>query len=74
MERLEAKLRSVTDSYQSFLMGMISYAKEAPAKRVRLEAFLDQNPQASASDIIEYVSSFADFFDHTIISATVVSA
>ena len=74
MDLLEKKLRNISDSYQGFVMGMITYAKEAPAKRTRLENFLDQNPQASASEIIEYVCSFPDFFDHTVVSANAVSA
>lgn len=74
MESLEYKLRNISDSYQGFVMGMITYAKEAPEKKARLETFLEQNPQASASDIIEYVCSFPDFFDHTIIPVKAVSA
>lgn len=62
MTELQQKLEKIPDAYYDFVMGMLSYAKESGLHRSRLEKYIEQNPDADTSAVIEHISSFPDFF------------
>ena len=63
MEELTMLLNNVSDSYFDFVDSVLDYAGR---KKERLQAvltFIKSNPSAKSSDIIEFVSNQADFFE-----------
>lgn len=63
MEELEIKLNNVVDSYYGFVVAVLTYVKN---KRTRLEVvenYMNNNPSALSSDILEFISEQDDFYE-----------
>ncbi|MBR3103700.1 MAG: hypothetical protein IKQ27_12965 [Lachnospiraceae bacterium] len=63
MEELLYRLNRVEDSYYDFVSAMARYAEKKPERLNKLLMFIKDNPTAKSSDIIEFVSDQADFFE-----------
>lgn len=60
---LARKLKNIGDSYDDFVAAVLIYTKKKPSRRRVVEDFLDHHPGTSTSDILEYISNQADFFE-----------
>ena len=61
IKELEEKLKSIEDTYEDFVGGILQYCKK---KKSRLDAVLEYinlNPNCSSSDVVEFVSNQPDF-------------
>ena len=64
MDRLVELLNSISDSYYDFVVGVINYAKRNDDNRNAIISFIENNPTALSSDVLEYMISRKDYFDH----------
>lgn len=63
MESLAIKLNKVADSYYGFVAAVLTYAKKKESRRMAVENFMDSNPSALSSDILEFISKQDDFYE-----------
>ena len=63
MEELTKRLQSIDDSYFAFIAGVVAYARESNERVRKIIVFLDDNPNALSSDVLEFVMSQPDFID-----------
>ncbi len=64
MEELAVRLNNVPDSYYGFVVAVLTYVNNN--KRTRkgvVEEFLDSNPNALSSEILEFISGQDDFYE-----------
>lgn len=66
MDKLIARLNLVPDAYFEFVDSMVDYAELKEEHISLLMDFLDNNPTATSSDVIKYVSFQPDFFDDSV--------
>ena len=65
MSELLKLLQEVPDSYDDFVIGMMSFAQSSEFRKQKLTEFLKQNPDAESSRIIEYTARELDLLnDH----------
>ena len=64
MERLKELLDNVHDSYYDFVVGVLGYAKKSNDNLEEMTAYLEQHPDAGSSEIIEFMISRDNFFEH----------
>lgn len=64
MNELKELLISVSDSYFDFVLGVLNYAKHSKGGCKVMIDFIRNNPDALTSDIIEYMLSREDYYDH----------
>ena len=65
MSELLMLLQSVPDSYDDFVIGMMSFAQSSEFRKQKLTEFLKQNPDANTSRIIEFTAMELDLLkDH----------
>ena len=57
------RLNNVSDSYYSFVVAVLTYVKKKPSRKNIVENYLDDHPTASTSDILEFISNQADFYE-----------
>lgn len=53
-EKLKALLENVSDSYEDFVIGGLRCAKKHKGATSKLIKFIEDNPTATTSDIIQY--------------------
>ncbi len=53
-EKLKSLLESVSDSYEDFVIGSLRCAKKHKGATSKLIKFIESNPTATTSDIIQY--------------------
>ena len=63
MEELTMLLNNVSDSYFDFVDSILDYAGRKKERLQVVLEFVKSNPSAKTSDIIEFVSNQADFFE-----------
>ena len=61
MEDLIERLNKIDDSYHDFILGISEYAKKKPERLEKVMEYLNQNPDANASEIVYFVSTQPDF-------------
>lgn len=66
MDELRKILENVSDSYDGFVMGMVTYALYSETRYERLVNYITEHPEATSSDIIYYVSIQDDFYDDAV--------
>ncbi|MBP5262045.1 MAG: hypothetical protein J6Z43_07970 [Clostridiales bacterium] len=64
MEDLIRKLNNVNGTFQDFVIGVVLYAREDPSHIGLISDYIDNNPEASTSDILMFISQQPDFFDN----------
>lgn len=55
-EKLIERLRQVEDAYDDFVNGTILFCKDEENGLEKLQSFLDENPKAKSSEILECVA------------------
>jgi hypothetical protein len=63
MKELTIMLNNVKDSYYDFVVAVLNYARKKQSRLENVKDFMISNPDASTSDILEYISNQADFFE-----------
>ncbi len=63
MIELEKKLTMIPGAYNAFVHGITKHATKKPERYKTIMKYVDEHPEATPSDIIEFVSSQPDFFD-----------
>ncbi|MBQ8084737.1 MAG: hypothetical protein IJ232_01365 [Lachnospiraceae bacterium] len=62
MQELTRMLNDVSDSYYDFVVAMLHYAKKSNHLDIMKKYIID-NPSATTSDIIGFVSDQPDFYE-----------
>lgn len=68
MEELVNKLNAIPDSYFGFVAGICTYAKRKPSRLKAILDFMSQTPNATSSDIVEFVMDQPDFHEDSVAS------
>lgn len=63
MERFTTKLNNVVDSYHGFVVAVLAYVKNNKSRIKVVENFINNNPSAQSSDILEFISEQNDFYN-----------
>lgn len=63
MESFTIKLNNVADSYYGFVAAVLTYVKSKESRLKIVENYMDNNPSALSSDILEFISEQDDFFE-----------
>lgn len=66
MNELKERLINISDSYFDFVGAMLQYARRKPEHLTAMNKFLDENPDATSSDVIFFVSTQPDFFEDSV--------
>ena len=66
MNELKERLIRISDSYYDFVCGIMLYAERKPEHLALLNAFLDDHPDATSSDVVYFVSTQSDFFEDSV--------
>lgn len=61
VRELVNKLNNVPNAYTGFVLGITSYAKKKPERLAKVMEYMEQNTNASASDIVQFVMLQEDF-------------
>ena len=54
---------NVTDAYYSFIVAVLTYVKKDPKRFEKVNGYIDDNPTALTSDILEFISTQDDFYE-----------
>ena len=63
MEKLIQRLNLIPNSYFEFVDSVVDYAENKESHYMILMDFLNNNPTATPSDIIRFISFQSDFFE-----------
>ena len=73
MEAFAVRLNNVADSYYGFVAAVLTYVNNKESRFAVVEEYMDNNPLASTSDILEFISGQDDFYDDAVYADTEVS-
>ena len=63
MEEFTIRLNNIKDSYYGFVVAVLNYVKGNNSRYNIVSTFMDNNPEALSSDILEFISGQKDFYD-----------
>lgn len=63
MEEFTIRLNNIKDSYYGFVVAVLNYVKGNNSRYDIVSTFMDNNPEALSSDILEFISGQNDFYD-----------
>lgn len=63
MNEMTIMLNNVKDSYYDFVVAVLNYVKKKQFRMENVKDYLVKNPEASTSDILEFISNQADFYE-----------
>ena len=63
MEEFTIRLNNIKDSYYGFVVAVLNYVKGNSSRYDVVSTFMDNNPEALSSDILEFISGQNDFYD-----------
>ena len=63
MEELIGRLNAIPDAYYEFVDSVIDYAEKKETHLFILNDYLQNNPPATPSDILKFITFQPDFFD-----------
>lgn len=63
MDELVHRLNSIDDSYYDFVCAISAYARKKTSRLEAVLSFLKQNPTASSSEVVRFVSEQDDFYE-----------
>ena len=69
MEEFTIRLNNLKDSYYGFVVAVLNYVKGNSSRYDVVRTFMDDNPEALSSDILEFISMRKDF--HSQITAVI---
>ena len=61
IEEFAIKLNNFTDSYYGFIIAVLTYVKKKDSRLKAVDSFMNNNPSALSSDILEFISKQDDF-------------
>lgn len=61
LTELIKKISEISDVYEDFVLGVISYAKKDSAHVRILNDYLEDNPDLTTSDMVEFIIRQPDF-------------
>lgn len=64
MSEFTIRLNSVPDSYYGFVVAVLSYVKTNNIRYNKVNEYMNNNPKALTSDILEFISNQDDFYDN----------
>jgi|GEM_PF-1027934 hypothetical protein len=70
-EKLLIALYNVDRSYPEFVEAVECYAAKKPARMELVQRFLEENPRANSSDVLEFISMQPDFMEDVALSDAV---
>lgn len=73
MEAFAVRLNNVADSYYGFVAAVLTYVNNKESRLAVVEGYMDNNPLASTSDILEFISGQDDFYDDAVYADAEVS-
>lgn len=62
-EALAIKLNNVADSYYGFVVAVLTYVNNKESRMEVVENYINNNPSALSSDILEFISKQDDFYE-----------
>ena len=68
VRELVNKLSNVPNAYTGFVLGITTYAKKKPERMAKVMEYMEQNPNATTSDIVRFVVEQEDFYEDAISS------
>ena len=63
LNQLKTRLLHVEGAYHSFIVGIMVYAEKKQSRIDAIAHFLDENPGATTSDVVSFVSDQPDFYE-----------
>lgn len=63
MEELTIRLENIKDSYYGFIVAVITYVKKKSSRLDAVSKYLDENPAALSSDVLDFISVQDDFYE-----------
>lgn len=63
MTEFTIRLNEVADSYYGFVVAVLTYVKKKSSRYDRVNEFMNNNPEALSSDILEFISNQDDFYE-----------
>lgn len=63
MEIFTVRLNNVADSYYGFVVAVLTYVNNKESRLVIVEEFMNNNPSALSSDILDFISEQDDFYE-----------
>ena len=60
---LSERLKKVSDSYKDFVLGILRYADTSLEREKKIIKYLNENPDATSSQIVKFVIEQPDFHD-----------
>lgn len=63
MEAFIIRLNNVADSYYGFVVAVLTYVKKKESRLSAVTNFMDEKPNALSSDILDFISNQADFYE-----------
>ena len=64
MKELELLLNNVSDTYVDFVTGIMQYARKKQSRLDAVFGYIKDNPNATSSDIVYFVSIQPDFYEN----------
>lgn len=66
MNELKRMLNNVNDSYYDFVVAVLTYANKKEARTTSIKKFIADNPNATTSEILSFISEQNDFWEDNI--------
>lgn len=66
MKELTNLLKNVSNSYDSFVSSVLTYAGKKKSRLEVVKKFVIEHPTANTSDILEFISNLDDFYEDAI--------
>ena len=63
MDTFAIRLNNVEDAYYGFVVAVLTYVKKKESRLKTVESFMNENPNALTSDILEFISDQDDFYE-----------
>lgn len=63
MESFTIRLNNITGAYKSFIGFVLNYVKKKPSRLDAVEAFMDEHPASTTSDILWFISNQRDVYE-----------
>ena len=63
MEQFAIKLSNIKGSYYSFVVAVLGYVKKKESRFDIVNKYIDENPDALTSDILDFISKQDDFYE-----------
>ena len=66
LKELEKTLNNISDSYYDFVNAVLNYTQKKKSRLDIVKQYIEDNPNASSSDILAFISSQDDFYEDVV--------